>query len=109
MIQSGGFITGMTGIFDFPTLSKTLYKLLINSYIKELINTDFEIDDAFVDLFKNFKIFSPSKDSKITLTNDEIKYIIKVIKSLENRNFIKKRLLEKLLVKKEDFSIFADH
>ena len=51
MIQSGGFITGMTGIFDFPTLSKTLYKLLINSYIKELINTDFEIDDAFVDLF----------------------------------------------------------
>ena len=51
MIQSGGFITGMTGIFDSPTLSKTLYELLINSYIKELVNTDFEIDDAFVDLF----------------------------------------------------------
>ena len=41
----------MNGIFDSPTLSKTLHELLINSYIKELINTDFEIDDAFVDLF----------------------------------------------------------
>ena len=31
---------------------------------------------------------------------------MKVIKSLEKRNFIERRIIQKLLVKKEDFSIF---
>ena len=45
----------------------------------------------------------------MTLTKNEIKNIIKVIKSLENRGILLKELLEKLLVKREDFSIFLGH
>ena len=45
----------------------------------------------------------------MTLTKNEIKNIIKVIKSLENRGILLKELLEKLLVKKEDFSLFLGH
>ena len=45
----------------------------------------------------------------MTLTKNEIKDIIKVIKSLENRGILLKELLEKLLVKKEDFSLFLGH
>ena len=45
----------------------------------------------------------------MTLTKNEIKDIIKVIKSLENRGILLKELLEKLLVKKEDFSLFLCH
>ena len=45
----------------------------------------------------------------MTLTKNEIKDIIKVIKSLENRGILLKELLEKLLVKKEDFSVFLGH
>ena len=43
------------------------------------------------------------------LTNNEIKYIMKVIRSLENRGIFLKEQLEKLLVKKEDFSVFLNH
>ena len=42
-----------------------------------------------------------SEGSEITLTNNEIKYVLKIIKSLENIGIV----LKKLLVKKEDFSI----
>ena len=45
----------------------------------------------------------------MTLTKNEIKNIIKAIKSLENREILLKELLEKLLVKREDFSIFLGH
>ena len=45
----------------------------------------------------------------MTLTKNEIKDIIKVVKSLENRGILLKELLEKLLVKKEDFSLFLGH
>ena len=45
----------------------------------------------------------------MTLTKNEIKDITKVIKSLENRGILLKELLEKLLVKKEDFSLFLGH
>ena len=45
----------------------------------------------------------------MTLTKNEIKDIIKVIKSLENRGILLKELQEKLLVKKEDFSLFLGH
>ena len=47
----------------------------------------------------------------ISLTNYEIKDIMIVIKSLEKKieEFYYQELLEKLLVKKEDFYIFLDH
>ena len=45
----------------------------------------------------------------ITLTNIEIQDIIKVIKFFENRGILLKKRPGKLLVKKENFSIFWDH
>ena len=45
----------------------------------------------------------------MTLTNNEIKDIIKIIRSLENKKNLLIGILEKLLFKKEDFSIFLDH
>ena len=42
------------------------------------------------------------------LKNNEIKDI-KVIRSLENRGILLKVTTRKLLVQKEDFSIFLDH
>ena len=47
--------------------------------------------------------------SKIMLTSNEIRYIMKVIRSLENRGILLKEPLEKLVFKKEDISIFLDH
>ena len=41
--------------------------------------------------------------SGITLTNNEIKDIKKVIKSLEKRGILLNKLKEKLLIKKEKF------
>ena len=49
------------------------------------------------------KGISSIKGSGITLTNSEIKDIIKVIKSVENRGMLLKEPLEKVLVKEEDF------
>ena len=47
--------------------------------------------------------------SGITLTNNEIKYIINVIRSLENRGILLNGATKKLIVKKEEFLIFLDH
>ena len=55
------------------------------------------------------KKYLTGKGSRLTLTNNEIKYIIKVIRSLENRRIFLKELLTKLLFKKEGFSIFLGH
>ena len=43
----------------------------------------------------------------ITLTNNEIKHIIKVIKSLENRWILLRGTTAN--IKKQDFSIFLGH
>ena len=42
----------------------------------------------------------------LTLTNNEIKDIKKVIRSLENRGILLKGAIKKLLLKKDSFSIF---
>ena len=61
--------------------------------------------DAELNLFnKNTrKEISSITDSGITLTNNEIKDIITVIKFLKTEEFYLKELLQKLLVKKEGF------
>ena len=53
--------------------------------------------------------FTSSKGSGITLTNNEIKDIMKVIKALENRGILLKGNTRKILIKKEYFSIFLGH
>ena len=49
-----------------------------------------------------------TEGSRIILTNNEIKDIIIVIRSLENRGILKETT-KKLLVKKEVFSIFLEY
>ena len=43
------------------------------------------------------------------LTNNEIKDIIKVIRSLENRGILLKETIRKITFKKEDFSVLLEH
>ena len=69
-----------------PKLAKKATKYYFNKGINEL-----------------YKIFTSSKGSGIILTNNEIRDIMKVIKSLENRGIVLKETTKNLLVKKEDF------
>ena len=43
--------------------------------------------------------------SGITPTNNEIKYVLKVIAALENSGILIKKTTEKLLLKKENYSV----
>ena len=52
------------------------------------------------------KEYITGKGSAMTLTKNEIKNIIKVIKPLENRGSLLKDTTGKLLLKKKAFSIF---
>ena len=45
----------------------------------------------------------------MTLTNNELKGIIKVIKSLENREILLKGTTRKITSQEGDFSIFLSH
>ena len=49
------------------------------------------------------KEYITGKGSGITLTNNEVKDIKKIIRSLENRGILLKGITKKLLVKKDDF------
>ena len=46
---------------------------------------------------------------RITITNNDITYIIKVIRSLENRGILLKKTTRKIIIKKNYFSIFICH
>ena len=50
--------------------------------------------------------FRNESDSEITLAKYEIKYIAKVIRSIENRGIFWKELQEKLLIKHDIFNNF---
>ena len=52
--------------------------------------------------------FRNESGSEITLAKYEIKYIAKVIRSIENRGIFWKELQEKLLIKKEDCITFLN-
>ena len=55
------------------------------------------------------KKFTPRKGSGIMLKNNEINDFVQVNRSLENRGLLLKGTAKRLLVKKEDFSIFLYH
>ena len=67
--------------------------------------------NSTADVFQIFKKTPLNKKFKegsgMTLPNNEIKVLVKVIKSLENKEILLK--LKKLLVKKEGFLIFLNH
>ena len=54
----------------------------------------------------NLEKFSSSRGSETTLTNNEIKYIIKVIKSLENRAILLKGTTRKIISQERRFLQF---
>ena len=99
-MQLGGFLFGQHNLFGPPiTSGKTsLANPIINSFEKELKNTGTKTlnIDILVDTWLNIidkKIkngISSITVSWITLTNNEMKYIIKVIESLENFIELKK-------------------
>ena len=97
-IQSGGFMTDIFGISIVSDIKSGLdnfiespFKLL-NSYEKELSNTDTKKlnKNNYIDGGLNMigKKINEKFGLGIALTNNEIKDIIKVIKSLENRGIL---------------------
>ena len=54
----------------------------------------------------NLEKFSSSRGSETTLTNNDIKYIIKVIKSLENRAILLKGTTRKIIRQERRFLKF---
>ena len=80
-----------------------LVKFLQNTGIKKL-NKDILVDAGLNMIGKKIKkrILSIT-GSGITLTNNETKDIIKVLKSLETRGILLKRTTRELLVKKDNF------
>ena len=100
MIQSGGVIIGKSGIdnfVDFP------FKMA-NSYLKELSNiytkktNKNNRNNLFIDEGLNMtgKKNKEKIGSGIGLTNNEIKDVMKVIKSLENRGVLSKGTTRKI-------------
>ena len=82
MIQSGGIIRGI------PIFENISDQTEQQSVSKEQIQL--EILDKQIGKFN--KEYITGKSLKITLTNKETKYIVKVIKSLENRRILLKRI-----------------
>ena len=100
MIQSGGFLPFSLNENPFIKVNEGVWSL-VASCLRESNNIDFDNKDVYdlVDLLyllKRFLKISSIKGSGITLTNNEIKYIIKVIKSLENRGILLKRTTTKI-------------
>ena len=108
-------MTDMFGpsVLSSPTLSKIPSEPLIISYVTELNNIGAKKNkDAFVDtglslLGKTIKkgILSII-GSGITLTNNEIKDIMKVIKSSENRGILLKKTTKKITSQEGGFINF---
>ena len=58
--------------------------------------------------YKTKKVLEKNYGSGITLENNKLKDI-KVVRSLENRGTLLKRTNNKIVVKKDNFSIFFEH
>ena len=93
------FANGSSATVNF---SKTLLSKMIQVGVFAL----YELTAPFIRELSS--LISSITDSGITLTNNEIKDIMKISKSLENRGSLLKGT-KKLLVKKEDFSIFLGY
>ena len=110
MIQLGGFIFGSPYLWDSSNIRfKGLLssaKSISNSIVKTVNNVD-PVDTGLSLLVKKIiKGISSIKDSGITLTNNEIKDIMKVIKSLENRGILLKGTTRKITSQEERFFNF---
>ena len=113
IVQLGGFVTGMTGIVKpeneiFKTANGLLS--LTNSIAKKSASMGNKgtLVNAGLSLLGQ-KIKKKNYGSGITLTNNEIKDIMKVIKSLENRGILLKGTTAKITGQEGGFLIFLNH
>ena len=110
LIQSGGIMAGISGIDNFINFP---FKMA-NSCLKELSYTDTKKinknnrNNLFIDTGLNMigKKNKQKLGSGITLTNNEIKDIMKVIKSLENRGILLKGTTKKITSQERGFLNF---
>ena len=99
----GGFLFGPSITPEITLLANPTTNLFVKELKNTKLNKDIFVDAGIYVICKMIKKWILSiTGSGITLTNNEIKYIVKAIKSLENRGI-------SLLVKNEDFSIFLGH
>ena len=110
MIQLGGFIFGLPYLWDSSNIRfKGLLssaKSISNSIVKTVNKVD-PVDAGLSLLVKKIiKGISSIKGSGITLTNNEIKDIMKVIKSLANRGILLKGTNRKITSQEEGFFNF---
>ena len=120
MIQLGRSIFGPLPLRMENILPLKLLDWIVNSYVKELKNTDPKklknkgIADLLIVTGLNIhgkkikKEISFIKGSGQTLAKNDIKDVMKVIKSFKIDEIYWKELVKKLVVKKENFSIFFD-
>ena len=116
IVQLGGFLFGPPNVFGstIKEIISSLANSIKNSFVKELKNKDPKKIDSnlFVYTERNIigkkikKGISSNTDSRITLTNNEIKDIIKEIKSLENRGTLLKRTTTKITSQEGGFLNF---
>ena len=112
IVKLEGFLFGPPNIFGSTTKEiissensiKNLFGQELKNKSPKEIDSKLFLDTRLNIIGKNIKEgISSINSSGITLTNNEIKDIIKVIKSLENKGVLLKATTAKLLVKKEYF------
>ena len=111
MIQSGGFLGELLVGIPYAMLhagKEALKKgiTLAKNAAPELAKkaTGYYVNKGINELSKKF---TSSKGSRITLTDNEIKDIMKVIKSLENRGIFLKETIRKSTSQEGRFSKFS--
>ena len=109
IVQSGGFIPFEIFFRRVRIIKKIINetdklskKVTLNDIIKTSTDTK-----RFIKKLKNAS--DKALGTRISLRNNEIKDIIKVIKSLENRGVLLKGTTRQITSQNEDFKIFLDH
>ena len=106
MINSGGILGELLVALPYTAFKAGMQQII--KTVPELTKyaTKYIVHKGLDRLKKDFSI---SEGSEKTLKNNEIKDILNEVSLYKIEEFYQKKLLEKLLVKKEDFQIFLDH
>ena len=103
MIQSGGFYGELLVALPYAAFKEETQQLIKIALELTKYATKYIVNKGLDRLKKYFPI---SEGSGITLTNNEIKDIIKLIKSLENRRILLKGTIKKVISQERGFLNF---
>ena len=106
MINSGGILGELLVALPYTAFKAGMQQIIKTAPELTKYATKYIVYKGLDRLKKDFSI---SEGSKKTLKNNEIKDILNEVSLYKIEEFYQKKLLEKLLVKKEDFQIFLDH